>query len=421
MNTNKKEELATLFSYIKSKVDKLPISQAKKNQMLEEVLDLKKMTVDSREPRIALVGRRGAGKSSLINALFGKKEQFVSPVQSGTGMGRWLWYPNETDKKVKLLDSRGLGESEQPIEAYKTSFALDEVKRAFTLERPDVFLFLIKAKEADARIEEDLRDLKNLREMVKSIYDYEVPVICIITQVDELDPPHYKQVPLDAHPKKKINIDKSAELMKRRFVEAKIPLLTILPVSSYIEFDEDGNIEYDMRWNIDSLSNYLIEALPRQAQLRMARALQIMAVKKRYAFTLVSVFAGIAGFIGTEPIPIADFPVLTAIQGIMIMIIAYIADREVSTKAAGEFITALGVNVGVALVVREGVRAVVKLIPAAGNAVSGAVAGAVTFGIGQAAISFYIEGKDLEQAKEILKKTNKEFKAKRSRNNSDHE
>ncbi|PAW30669.1 hypothetical protein BKC07_03650 [Peribacillus simplex] len=406
----KQDEMGSIFSFIKGQVDKLPISQSKKNKMLDQLLKLKTMTVDAREPRIALVGRRGAGKSSLINAMFGQERQYVSSVKSGTGKGKWLWYPSDAEPKIRLLDSRGLGESEAPTEEFEEDTPLDELIKAVTEEQPDVFLFLIKAKEADSRIEEDLQELNKLRKIVKENHHYDVPVICVVTQVDELDPPHYKQVPFDANPKKKKNIDEAIALMSKRFKESEIPLLNIIPTCSYIDFDESGNIEYDMRWNIDLLSDYLIEALPSEAKLKTAKAMQSQFVKKKFARTIVGTFTAIAGLIGAEPIPFADFPILAGIQGLMIVVIGFIADKEINTKTASEFIAALGINVGIGLLVREGVRAAVRFIPGAGLVVSGAVAGAVTYGIGQAAIAYFLENKNIDQAKEAYKNANKEYK-----------
>ncbi|QNU04790.1 GTPase [Peribacillus butanolivorans] len=406
----KHDEMGSLFTFIKGQVNKLPISESKKNKMLDQLLKLKTMTVDAREPRIALVGRRGSGKSSLINSMFGQERQYVSPVKSGTGKGKWLWYPSDSQPKIRLLDSRGLGESETPTEDYEEETPMDELIKAVTEEQPDVFLFLIKAKETDSRIEEDLQELSKLRKIVKDKHHYDVPVICVITQVDELDPPHYKQVPFDAHPKKKQHIDEAIGLMAKRFKESEISLLNIIPICSYIDFDENGNIEYDMRWNIDLLSDYLIEALPSEAKLKTAKAIQSQFVKKKFARTIVGTFTAIASLIGAEPIPFADFPILTGIQGLMIVVIGFIADKDINTKTASEFITALGINVGIGLLVREGVRAAVRFIPGAGLAVSGAVAGAVTYGIGQAAIAYFIENKDMNQAKEAYKNANKQYK-----------
>lgn len=128
---------------------------------------------------------------------------------------------------------------------------------------------------------------------------------------------------------------------------------------------------------------------------------------------MIITMSGMAVLIGVEPIPFADMPLLTGLQALMIMAIAYIAGREVNRAAAAEFIGAVGANLGVAFVVREGARSAAKMIPAAGNMISGAVAGAVTYGIGQAGMAYYLEGKDLKRAKEAFERGKKQFRKNR--------
>jgi len=407
---NKDNQFDSVFNQLKGQLDKLPIAGNSKKKMLSKLSELKEITVDAREPRIALIGRRGAGKSSLINALFGEAKQFVSPVQAGTGRGKWFWYPSEDEKKIRLLDSRGLGESEKPIESTEEASAFDQLKKELEAEQPDVLLFLIKGKETDARIEEDLRELNLLRSFVKETHQYDVPVICVVTQVDELDPPYYKEVPFNANPIKAANIQAAVALMEKRFQEAEIPLLNIIPVCTYTDFDEEGNILFDMRWNVDEVASYLIDSLPNEAILKTAKAAQAKSVKKKVAQKIILTMSGIASIVALEPIPFADMPILTALQALMIMAIAYIAGREISRKTAAEFIGAVGANLGLAFAVREGVRSAVKLIPAAGNVISSAVAGAVTFGIGKAGIVYFIDGHDIEKAKKAFQSGEKQYK-----------
>lgn len=399
----------SVFKNLKEQVDRLPLSGNAKQKMKSRIIELKELTIEAREPRIALVGRRGAGKSSLINALFGERRQATGSVQAGTGRGKWLWYPSDEEKKIRLLDSRGLGESEKPLKADEDSAAA-QMKKEVKDDPPDVFLFLIKAKETDARVDEDLRELNDIRAFIRKAHSYDVPVICVVTQVDELDPPYYKQLPLDGHPEKAKNIKAAVHLMEKRFKEHHIPLITTIPVCTYTDFNEDGNIVYDMRWNVDELAAYLVDILPNDAKLKTAKAAKAVPAKKKAAQKIVATMSGMAVIIGIEPIPFADMPLLTALQAIMIMAIAYISGREISRATAGEFIGALGVNFGVAFVVREGVRSAAKMIPAAGNVLSGAVAGGVTYGIGQAGIAYYIEGKDLKKAKQAFERGKKHFR-----------
>ncbi|MEO5754192.1 MAG: hypothetical protein ABIR38_05755, partial [Chthoniobacterales bacterium] len=114
---------------------------------------------------------------------------------------------------------------------------------------------------------------------------------------------------------------------------------------------------------------------------------------------LVKSTSAICTAIGAQPIPLADLPVLTTLQLVMVSGIMYIGGRERSLRAATEFIGALGANVGLGMVLREGTRAALKFFPGWGNVVCGMVAGAGTFAIGRAATVYFIEGATLRDAK----------------------
>jgi uncharacterized protein (DUF697 family) len=83
-----------------------------------------------------------------------------------------------------------------------------------------------------------------------------------------------------------------------------------------------------------------------------------------------------AGVIGVQPIPLADFPVLLGLQMFMVSLIIYVSGREFSPRLAGEFAASLGLGFGAGLVFREAARAAVKILPVWGHMISGGVAGA---------------------------------------------
>jgi uncharacterized protein (DUF697 family) len=144
---------------------------------------------------------------------------------------------------------------------------------------------------------------------------------------------------------------------------------------------------------------FLARNMPNEARVEMARIANDHATQTEIAQTLVKSTTAICAAIGAQPIPLADLPILTALQLLMVSGIMYISGRERSLKAATEFVGALGVNVGAGMILREGTRALLKFFPGWGNVVCGAVAGAGTYAIGRAAIVYFLEGLTLKDAR----------------------
>lgn len=139
------------------------------------------------------------------------------------------------------------------------------------------------------------------------------------------------------------------------------------------------------------LGDKLCLYLPPQAQLEMARFLGAREAQAHLAGTVLKSFGAVAGVIGMQPIPLADFPVLLALQMFMVSLIIYVSGRAFSLKLAGEFVASLGIGFGAGLAFRETARAAAKFLPVWGHVISGGVAGAGTYALGRAAIAYYIE------------------------------
>ncbi|MGA0176334.1 MAG: YcjF family protein [Chthoniobacterales bacterium] len=142
-----------------------------------------------------------------------------------------------------------------------------------------------------------------------------------------------------------------------------------------------------------ALGDRLCDFLPEDAQLELARFLHARGAQARLAGTVLKAFGAVAGVIGMQPIPLADFPVLLSLQMFMVSLIIYTSGREFSLRLAGEFAASLGIGFGAGLVFRETARAAVKILPVWGHVISGGVAGAGTYALGRAAIAYYIEGR----------------------------
>ena len=153
----------------------------------------------------------------------------------------------------------------------------------------------------------------------------------------------------------------------------------------------------------ENILNAIASALPEAARLEFARVTGDKIVQREIATALTRSTSAICAGIGAQPIPLADFPLITSLQVLLIGGIIHVTGREWSLRMARDFLGALGVNIGAGLLFREGARAAVKILPGFGNAISGAVAGAGTLAIGRAAAAYFIEGHSLEEVRKRLK------------------
>ncbi|MGE5209141.1 MAG: YcjF family protein [Alphaproteobacteria bacterium] len=153
------------------------------------------------------------------------------------------------------------------------------------------------------------------------------------------------------------------------------------------------------------LMSVLAAELPNEAKIEMIRISRDRQAQLHVAQMLIKSTTAICAAIGAQPIPLADMPILTSLQVLMVSGIMYVSGRERSLRAATEFITALGANLGVGMLLREGARAMLKFFPGWGNVVCGMVAGAGTYAIGRAATAYFLEGASLKEARRTYLKS----------------
>lgn len=191
----------------------------------------------------------------------------------------------------------------------------------------------------------------------------------------------------------------------KRLTELEQVLDTQLPVHDRLL----GVIEIGDKESSETrrLMSLLAAELPNQAKIEMIRISRDRQAQLHVAQMLVKSTTAICAAIGAQPIPLADMPILTALQVLMVSGIMYVSGRERSLRAATEFMTALGANVGVGMLLREGTRAMLKFFPGWGNVVCGMVAGAGTYAIGRAATAYFLEGASLKEAKQTYLKSRK--------------
>ena len=126
--------LGEALQHLEQFMGTLPIS-ALGDDIRGKIREIRLLLVEQRPPRLILVGRRGCGKSSLVNAMFGAQVAAVGHERATTGAARW--YEVSSDRgALSLLDTRGLQEGSKPEGEDSTSTPFDSITQAIADRDP---------------------------------------------------------------------------------------------------------------------------------------------------------------------------------------------------------------------------------------------------------------------------------------------
>jgi uncharacterized protein (DUF697 family) len=351
--------LLNVIAKVEALLGKLP--EKIRTPVLRELTPLKELFLQKRPPRFLFLGAIDKPAPELMNILFGLDQP--QTVDSPLSIFRWQEINASGRGAVSILDARGaLDSTRQQIE--------EELRR----RPPDVIFF----------VNEGARKRRTRKAEVENL------VACLKWSEAAGAKPRVVAISCS-----------SAKLKERAKPDDDLAarLTRALPENDrsveVIALNPAGNSSRARQ----QLMSILARALPNEARLELIRISRDRGEQREVAQMLVKSTSTICAAIGAQPIPLADLPILTTLQLGMVSAIMYVSGRERSVRAAAEFVGAIGANLGVAMVLREGVRALLKFVPGWGNVVCGMVAGAGTYAIGRAAIAFFIEGASLKEAR----------------------
>ncbi len=355
---------------------RLPASIQK--PVLHELTPLKELFLQQRPPRFVLTGSNKFSIQEVVATLFA----WASPAESRDvlmELFRWQTIDLGGHGTIALLDARG-------AEATKVPDIEGELKR----QSADVFLHL---DDEGGVTRLPARELENLAAFHASNTAARVPakVVGVVLQETGRTVRHSHDGKTHAHLTGRSRLQSALE--ERPAVREHLLQIFELP------FTLAGAAGGETNAGTQSFMSLLARQLPNEARVEMVRIARDRAAQIEIAQSLVKSTTAICAAIGAQPIPLADLPILTALQLVMVSGIMYIGGRERSLRAATEFIAALGVNVGAGMILREGTRALLKFFPGWGNVVCGMVAGAGTYAIGRASIVYFLEGVSLKDAR----------------------
>jgi uncharacterized protein (DUF697 family) len=342
--------------------------------VLSELTPLKQLFLQQRYPRFLFIGSSRMPMPQIIRALFAPIE-FPKKRNVPARICRWHDVSLPERGTISILDARGIEDS-----------AAVQVQDELKFRSADVIFFLEDeqtAHELEKREFDDLIRYVGWNNASKS----DAKIIGMII------PPTGRAVASNYTNTAAIRL-KSALRSSPTFREH------VLEVLSLSLADGAGPMEV-AHGKAEELMSILARELPNQARMEIIRISRNREAQHEVAQVLVKSTTGICAAIGAQPIPLADLPILTTLQLMMVAGIMYVGGRERSLRAAGEFIGALGANVGAAMLLREGTRAVLKFFPGWGNVLCGLVAGSGTYAIGRAASVFFVDGVSLKDARRV--------------------
>jgi len=190
------------------------------------------------EPKVAIFGKTGVGKSSLTNALFGKDACPVHDVEACTRNPQEVFMKLDGDSKgIKLLDVPGIGENSERDEEYFRLYA--EI-----LKDADMVLWVLKGDDRTFTSDEEF-----YKTCMLPYIDKGKPFVVAVNQVDKIEP--FREWDIENCKPGSIqegNIAKKIIYVAKQF--GNLPASQVVPVSA------------NERYNLDKLTLTLVDKLP---------------------------------------------------------------------------------------------------------------------------------------------------------------
>ena len=326
---------------------------------------------------LAVFGKTGVGKSTLVNAVFGRD---VARTGVGQPVTKGLVYYRHPDGFLGLYDAEGFetGTSGNVILEGLRKLVSDHGQRAID-ERIHAVWYLVRW--SDRRFEQAQAGF------VRALHDLGLPVLVVMTQVPTRDG--------QIHPEA-LEFAAYIESMGLPLAPAGRVVLTNALVDSFTAAPVFG---------LQHLLDETYDVVPVAAE-RALTAAQVLDLgrKKKAVAGIVNQAAVLAAGIGATPIPFADAALLVPNQVAMIARITAAYGLPPSRTRALAIAGSVVLTGGATMAGKYAVTNLLKFVPGgaiAGSAISATVAGALTKAVGMAwarvceyAMSLTPEGRD---------------------------
>ena len=308
---------------------------------------------------LAIVGGTGVGKSSLVNAVFGRDLARVGvgmPVTSGVD-----YYH---DGSLGIWDFEGfeIGSARSPGETLREH--LRTISQRPADEQIAVVWYCVLS-HASRLTQPDI-------EMIRELDAAGLPVILVLTKVD------WRKHPISGRYRAPEEVEAFRDWLENPYDAGGMPIT--LPVQRVILTSAPDTQRKDKGHGLGELVAETLALSPEDEKdaFRIAQRLNL-PWKRELARPVIAQASAAAAAAAAVPLPVADAVTLAPIQLTMMGRIATIYDLELTSMLSASALAQISAQLaGQALA-----RSFIKLIPAAGSVINAGVASAITAATGE--------------------------------------
>ena len=309
---------------------------------------------------LAIIGGSGVGKSSLVNAIFGRD---WAKTGKGLPVTRGVEYFHDETLGIWDVEGFEIGSSVPPREQLRTH--LETIKSHPANRQIAVVWYCIKATD-DRLTPADI-------EMIRELAADGLPVVLVLTKVD------WSKSPITGVRGVAKDLEAFVEWLDEPVDENGEPLS--IPYERVILTSTRDKHGKGKGHGLGELVAETLSLSPENEKdaFRIAQRLNL-PWKREMARPIIAAASAAAGAAAAVPVPVADAAVLAPIQLGMMGRIAAIYDLDIKVMLSAGAIAQLGIQItGQALA-----RSFLKLIPGAGSVISAGVALSLTAATGEA-------------------------------------
>lgn len=309
---------------------------------------------------LAIIGKSGVGKSSLVNAVF---DRDWAEVGVGLPVTRGAKYYHDESLGIWDLEGFEIGSDKRPAEMLEESLTV--ISRRPSNEQIAVVWYCVES-HAHRLLPAEIN-------MIRQLDAADLPVILVVTKVD-----WERKHPITGERGLPGDTRKFADWLNNPVTAQNEPI--DIPYRSVILTSTRDRNGKDAKHGLGELVTETLALSPEDEQdaFRIAQRLNL-PWKREMARPVIAGAATAAGGAAAIPLLIADAALLAPIQLAMMGRISAIYDLELKTMLSAGALAQIGVQ----LAGRALASSFLKLIPGAGNVINAGVAAALTAAMGE--------------------------------------